>query len=71
MTPDHNNKQVPVAGHKGLAILSVGGKSERITLETADNSKLTGKAAGDLPAQPKGVVQITLPDGKTAQARFN
>jgi hypothetical protein len=24
-----------------------------------------------LPANPKGVVQLTLPDGKTAQARFN
>jgi hypothetical protein len=67
---DHNNKQVAVSGYKGLAILSVDGKSQRIPLEVADGSKLTGKAAGPLPQQPKGVVQVTPPGGTTASAKF-
>ena len=33
--------------------------------------ELAGKAAAALPAQPKGVVQITPPAGKTVQAKFN
>ena len=59
------------AGYKGLAILVVDGKSQRIVLEPAGKSRLSGKAAGALPSAPKGVVQITPPNGKTVQARFN
>jgi hypothetical protein len=66
---DHNNKQIAVAGYKGLAILSVDGRSQRIPLEAADG-KLTGKVTGNLPAQPKGVVQITPPGGTTVSAKF-
>ena len=68
---DHDNKAVRSAGHKGLAILVVDGKSQRIVLEPAGESRLSGKAGGELPSAPKGVVQITLPNGKTVQARFN
>lgn len=68
---DHDNKAVSSAGYRGLAILVVDGKSQRIVLEPAGGSRLSGKASGDLPTAPKGVVQITLPNGKTAQARFN
>jgi hypothetical protein len=66
---DHDDKPVAITGYKGLAILSVGGKSQRITLEAGDG-RLTGKAAGALPAQPKGVVQVTPPGGKTVSAKF-
>ena len=66
---DHNNKQMPLAGYKGLAILSVDGKSQRIVLE-AGEGRLTGKASANLPNQPKGVVQITPPNGKTMSAKF-
>jgi hypothetical protein len=68
---DHDDKPVPTSGFKGIAILSAGGKSVRIVLEPADGAKLTGKAGAPLPAQPKGVVQITPPNGKTVQAKFN
>ncbi len=68
---DHDNKPVPTAGYKAVAILSAGGKSLRIVLEPADIAKLAGKAQAALPAQPKGVVQITPPNGKTVQAKFN
>lgn len=68
---DHHNRPVATAGYKGIAILSVGGKSLRIVLVPADAAKLIGKAEAALPAQPKGVVQITSPAGKTVQAKFN
>lgn len=67
---DTADKPVPPAGFKGLAILIVDGKSQRIPLEAADR-KLSGTADVKLPANPKGVIQLTLPDGKTAQAKFN
>ena len=68
---DHDNKPLPPAGYKGVAILSASGKSVRIVLAPADAAKLTGKAETALPAQLKGVVQITPPNGKTVQAKFN
>jgi len=68
---DHGNKAVRSTGFKGLAILMVDGKSQRIVLAPAGESRLSGKAAGALPGAVKGVVQITLPSGKTVQARFN
>ena len=67
---DHDNKPMPTKDFKGLAILSAGGKSVRIVLSPADAAKLTGKAESPLPAQPKGVVQITPPNGKSVQAKF-
>lgn len=68
---DHDNKAVPSASHKGLAILNIDGKSQRITLSPAGEARLAGKATGAIQGAPKGVVQITLPNGKTVQARFN
>ncbi len=68
---DHDNKPVKSAGFKGVAILVVDGKSQRVVLEPAGESRLSGKSAVTLPGAPKGVVQITPPKGKTVQARFN
>jgi len=67
---DHGEKPLPLSGFKGLAILSIDGKSQRITLDAGDGSKMTGKVTGNLPSQPKGVVQITPPGGKTVSAKF-
>jgi hypothetical protein len=66
---DANDKPVAPTGFKGVAVLVISGKSARITLEPAD-TRLTGKAPG-VPTGVKGVVQITTPAGKTAQAKFN
>lgn len=66
---DHSEKPLSLSGFKGLAILLIDGKSQRIVLEAGDG-KLTGKAAGAIPARPKGVVQITPPGGKTVSAKF-
>ncbi len=67
---DHDNKPMPTTDFKGLAILSAGGKSVRVTLSPSNTAKLVGKADATLPAAPKGVVQITPPGGKTVQAKF-
>ncbi len=56
-----------VTGYKGVAILAIDGKSQRIALEPVGQLALSGKAAGALPKQPKGVVQITPPNGKADQ----
>ncbi len=68
---DHNDKAVAATGYTGLAILAIDGKSLRIVLAPADKARLSGQAAGAMPAQPKGVVRITQPGGKTVQAKFD
>lgn len=67
---DASDKPVSPAGFKGTAILVVDGKPQRIALAPDGDTRLTGKAAVVLPKEPKGVVQLSAPDGKTAQARF-
>ena len=54
---DHDNKAIRSAGFKGLAILIIDGKSQRIVLAPAGEFRLSGKATGELPSAPKGVVQ--------------
>ena len=68
---DTNEKPIASSGFKGIAILLVEGRSQRIVLEPADASRLTGKAPALPSSQPKGVVQLTVPDGTTVQAKFN
>lgn len=67
---DSGEKPVAPAGFKGTALLVVDGKPQRISLEP-DGARLAGKSPVSLPASPKGAVQLTSPDGKTASARFN
>jgi len=68
---DASDKPVAPTGFKGVAIVVISGKSTRVTLEPTDNARLSGKAAAAIPHALKGVVQITAPGGKTAQAKFN
>jgi hypothetical protein len=67
---DADDKPLSAQGFKATALLVVDGKPQRIPLEP-DGARLAGKAAITLPATPKGAVQLTAPDGKTASARFN
>jgi hypothetical protein len=67
---DAKEKPVPAAGFKGLAILTVSGKAQRIELAPQDN-RLGGASPVAIPADVKGVVQLTGPDGKTAQGRYH
>jgi hypothetical protein len=66
-----NDKPIDPKGFKGVAIFSLGGKAERITLTPSEKNNLSGTAATAVPANPKGAVQLTAPDGKTATARFD
>ena len=67
-----DDKPIDPKGFKGVAIFNVEGKKvERITLAPSEKNVLSGMAATALPTQPKGAVQFTAPDGKTATARFD
>lgn len=66
----HDDSEVATTGFKGTAILLVEGKSQRFTLEPGEGSRLVGTAPVPVEKGVKGVVQLTGPDGKTAQAKF-
>jgi hypothetical protein len=68
----NNDKNEPVdaKGHKATGIFVVSGKPQRIELQHESANKLAGTAPVALPATLKGAVQITLPTGKTVQAKF-
>jgi hypothetical protein len=68
---DAKDRPVPAERMKATAILLVKGKSQRIELEPAEGSRLSGEAPVPLPARVKGAVRLTRPDGRTAQAKFN
>ncbi len=70
LTDHDTDKPIPTAGFKGLAILVVGGKTERIQLAPAGQNELTGRAGAALSAPIKGAVQITNARNSTVQAKF-
>jgi hypothetical protein len=66
-----DTKDAPAAaGFKGVAILVVAGKQQRVPLESTAPGRLTGKTSVATPADVKGVVQLTSPQGKSVMARF-
>lgn len=67
---DADDKPIPAAGFKANAILVIDGKSQRFELAPAEGSKLTGTAPAAVKAGVKGAIQITAPDGTTAQAKY-
>ncbi len=67
---DEKDKPIDAKGHKATGIFVVGGKPQRIELKVDSANKLTGTSLVPLPATLKGTVQITLPTGKTVQAKF-
>ena len=67
---DEKEKPVDTKGYKATGIFVIDGKPERIELKADSPNKLTGTASVPLPATLKGAVQITLPTGKTVQAKF-
>ena len=68
---DASDKPVSINGFRGVAIFTISGKAQRIALEPKEGTRLSGTSPVALPAEPAGVVQITAPDGKTAQGRFH
>jgi hypothetical protein len=67
---DDKDKPVDAKGYKGLGLFVVGGKPQRIELRPDAANRLVGTSTVTLPSNLKGAVQITLPDGKTVQAKF-
>lgn len=67
---DAADKPVESRGFKANAILVVNAKPARFPLEPAGGQKLVGKAPGPVAPGAKGAVQLTAPDGTTAQAKF-
>lgn len=67
---DSNDQPVDSAGFKANAILILNGKPSRFVMEPAGGQMLTGKAPAPVEPGVKGAVQLTLPDGSTAQAKF-
>ncbi|MBB3950549.1 hypothetical protein [Aureimonas jatrophae] len=57
-------------GFKGTAVVLVGGKPTRVTLAPAGGF-LSGTLAAPTEGPVKGAVQLTGPDGKTSQAKFD
>jgi hypothetical protein len=57
---DHSDKAVSTNDFKGTAIFVINRKAERITLTPAGENQLKGTSSVDLPAEPKGAVQITI-----------
>ena len=64
------DQPVDAKGYKGTGIFVVAGKSQRIELTYESANKLSGTSTIPLPARLKGAVRITLPTGKTVQAKF-
>ena len=67
---DHSDKVVSTQGWKGIAIFTINGKAQRITLSPAVTISL-GMSAVEIPAEPKGAVQVTTSSGNTVQAKFD
>jgi hypothetical protein len=68
---DASEKPVSINGFRGVAIFTISGKAQRIPLEPKEGTHLSSISSVALPAETVGVVQITAPDGKTAQGRFH
>jgi hypothetical protein len=68
---DSANKAMAMDGYKGLAVIVVGGKSERIDLAPVRGNKLAGTATVAIPPNAKGVVRLNAPNGNTSQAEFD
>ncbi len=67
---DANDKPLPIDGYKGMAVLVIDGKPQRIQLAPAGANRLTGAAAINVPKTPRGAVPLQLPAGGSVQGRF-
>jgi hypothetical protein len=64
------DQPVDAKGYKATGLFVVSGKPQRIELKHEAANKLSGTSTVPLPPTLKGAVQITLPTGKTVQAKF-
>ena len=67
---DADDKPVAAKDFKANAILVIDGKSQRFALAPDQGSKLLGTAPSPVKPGVKGAVQVTAPNGATAQAKY-
>jgi hypothetical protein len=67
---DENDKPIPATGFKANATFVLGGKAARFTLAPTEGSKMVGTAPAPVKRGVKGAIQLTAPDGTTAQAKY-
>ena len=67
---DADDKPVTAKDFKANAILVIDGKSQRVALNPDQGAKLVGTALSAVKPGVKGAVQLTTPNGATAQAKY-
>ena len=67
---DAADQPVSATGHTGHAILLIDGAVQRFALSAADGNRLTGTSPVPVNPGVKGAIQVTAPDGTTAQGKF-
>lgn len=67
---DADDKPIAAKDFKANAILVIDGKTQRFPLAPVNGAKLVGTAPAPVKPGVKGAIQITTPDGGTAQAKF-
>lgn len=67
---DDANREVPAAAFKGVAILIVDGKTQRIVMAPATGNRLTGQATTPVSRAPKGAIQLQTSQGATIQGKL-
>lgn len=67
---DADDKPIAAKDFKANAILVIDGKTQRFALTPVEGAKLVGTAPAPVKPGVKGAIQITTPDGGTAQAKF-
>jgi hypothetical protein len=67
---DVTDKPIAAKDFKANAIFVLDGKSQRFALTPSDGSKLVGIAPAPVKPGVKGAIQLTAPDGESAQGKF-
>ncbi len=67
---DAADKPIEAKDFKANAIFVIDGKSQRFALNPADGSKMIGTAPAPVKPGVKGAIQLTAPDGESAQGKF-
>jgi len=70
LTDHDTDKPISTKGFKGLAILVVDGKPQRITLAPQGENMLVGTSAAALKAPIRGAIQVTNSRNAMVQAKF-
>ena len=70
LTDHDSDKPISTKGFKGLAILVVDGKAQRITLAPQGENMLVGTSPAALKAPIRGAIQVTNSRNAMVQAKF-